>query len=50
MNKTLNNFKACDIYGHPIGVHYQGESKFNTLGGSLATLLTTAIMISYASI
>ena len=36
---------ALDIYGHPIGVHYQGDSVFKTRLGSLVTLMTYSLML-----
>ena len=50
MKKLFKAFKAVDIYGHPIGVHYHGEGTYNTLFGSLLTVITAAIVISFASI
>ena len=34
-----------DIYGHPIGVNYQGSDKFKTVLGALCTLLTNAFIL-----
>ena len=36
---------ALDIYGHPIGVHYNNQSVYKTWVGSLFTLLTYALIL-----
>ena len=36
---------ALDIYGHPIGVHYDGKAVYKTWLGSIFTLLTYALII-----
>ena len=51
-----NLFKRLDIYGHPIGMNYQGSGSYSTrLGGvlSLMTFIlicinTTELVISFA--
>ena len=40
--KVLSTF---DIYGHPIGVHHQGETLYKTRLGSLFTILTYVLII-----
>ena len=35
-----------DIYGHQIGVHYQGSDTFKTKLGALITVLTYTLIIS----
>ena len=39
--------RSQDIYGHKIGVHYDGESEFKTRLGGLATIATYVLVIIY---
>ena len=41
----LKLLTALDIYGHPIGVHYNNQSVYKTWVGSLFTLLTYALIL-----
>ena len=36
---------ALDIYGHPIGVHHQGEPVYKTRLGSFFTLATYVLIL-----
>ena len=45
----LKKLKSIDIYGHPIGVLYKGSTTYQTLFGSIFTLLTTATVLIFAS-
>ena len=42
---SIGTLTALDIYGHPIGVHLQGDSNYKTRLGSLMTILTYALML-----
>ena len=50
MKKVVSLFKGIDIFGHQVGVNYRGEGTFNTATGSLVTLITALIVLSYASL
>ena len=50
MKKFSAAFKSIDIYGHPIGVHYKGNSTFQTKLGSLMTLFSFVFVTIYAAI
>ena len=50
MKKFSAAFKSIDIYGHPIGVHYKGNSTYQTKLGSLVTLFTFVFVTIYAAI
>ena len=40
--------RSIDIYGHPIGVLYKGNTSYNSLVGSVFTLITTVIVLAYS--
>ena len=44
----LKFFKSLDIYVHPIGVLYKGDSSYKTLLGSFFSLVTTSIVLFFA--
>ena len=44
----LKFFRSLDIYGHPIGVKYKGDTSYKTLLGSLFSLCTTSILLFFA--
>ena len=44
----LKLIKSIDIYGHQVGVNYKGSPSYNTLFGSLMTILTSVIVLIYA--
>ena len=48
--KLLNKFKSFDIYGHPIGVNYRGDGTFTTFFGSIMTLFTVVLVLTFAGI
>ena len=45
----LDRLKSIDGYGHPVGVLYKGGTTHNTLFGSVFTLLTTALILIFAT-
>ena len=45
LKMLLGFLTALDIYGHPIGLHYKGDSTYKTRLGSLVTLLTYALLL-----
>ena len=45
MSKFLKKF---DIFGHPISVLYQGNTKHNTIIGSIFSILTAISVTIYA--
>ena len=47
--KLLEKFKAFDGYGHPVSVLFKGGTTHNTLFGSLITLLTSALVLIFAT-
>ena len=40
--------RSIDIYGHPIGVLYKGNTSYNSLLGSVFTLITTVIVLAFS--
>ena len=44
----LKFLKSIDIYGHPIGVLYKGQTTHKTHFGSLLSILTTAVVLAYS--
>ena len=40
--------RSIDIYGHPIGVLYKGNTAYNSLLGSVFTIITTVIVLSFS--
>ena len=40
--------RSIDIYGHPIGVLYKGNTSYNSSLGSLFTLITTVIILAFS--
>ena len=36
---------SLDMYGHPIGVHYNGDSMFRTRLGAIVSVFTYALII-----
>jgi len=50
MTSLLRKFIGLDMYGHPIGVNYKGESAFKTKFGAVLTMLTYAAVLTYASV
>ena len=45
MRRALNNLSKADIYGHPIGVNYQGQETYSTNLGCLCTLATLVLIL-----
>ena len=41
--------KRVDIFGHPIGVHYKGQTTHNTISGSLVSLMMISWVLFYAA-
>jgi hypothetical protein len=39
--------KGCDIYGHPVGLNFNGEDTFKTSIGGIATLVVYALILAY---
>ena len=50
MKRFSAALKSIDIYGHPIGVHYKGNSTYQTKLGSFVTLMSFVIVTVYAVI
>ena len=50
MKGIADKFRLIDIYGHSIGVHYRGDGSFRTSLGSIFTLITVALVLSYTTI
>ena len=44
-NRLSERFQALDIFGHPIGVNYKGNSTFQTKLGALFTLAVYSLII-----
>jgi len=42
-----DKFVSMDMFGHPVGVHYKGDSSYRTKVGSLFTLFAYMIVGSY---
>jgi len=40
-------FVSMDMFGHPVGIHYKGDSSYRTKVGSLFTLIAYMIIGSY---
>ena len=45
----LEKLKSIDGYGHPVSVLYKGGTTHNTLFGSMFTLLTSALVLIFAT-
>ena len=45
----LQKLKSIDGYGHPVSVLYKGSTTHNTLFGSVLTLLTSALVLIFAT-
>ena len=43
--RMKNFFLDCDIFGHPISVHYRGSDTFKTWLGSICTLTVYVLML-----
>ena len=39
--------KKFDLYGHPVGLSYDGDDKFKSSVGGLAGLITLIIIVGY---
>ena len=39
--------KKLDLYGHPVGLSYDGDDKFKSPVGGLAGLITLIIIVGY---
>ena len=39
--------KKFDIYGHPVGLSYDGDGSFKSSVGGLAGVLTLAVILGY---
>jgi hypothetical protein len=39
--------KGCDIYGHPVGLNFNGEDTFKTAIGGIATLVVYGMILAY---
>ena len=45
VNQLSERFQALDIFGHPIGVNYKGNSTFQTKMGAFFTLVVYSLII-----
>ena len=45
----IDFLKRLDIFGHPIGVHYKGQTTHNTIFGSMLSLLIILWVLAYAA-
>lgn len=43
----LRVLKGLDMYGRPVGVHYNGEDSYKTLLGGFVTLVTQVLATCY---
>ena len=41
--------KSIDVYGHPIGVLYYGQTRHKTIFGALLSIATIVVVLLYAS-
>ena len=49
MTRRAGKFlRGQDIYGHAIGVHYNGETEFKTRFGGVVTVATYVLVLIYA--
>lgn len=42
-----NYFKSYDMYGHPVGLQYDGDTKYKSYCGGCATFLTGLLTLIY---
>jgi len=42
-----DKFVSMDMFGHPVGVHYKGDTNYRTKVGALFTLVAYMIIGSY---
>ena len=45
----LKYIKSVDIYGHPIGVHYKGQTTHATILGSVFSIIMIAAVLLFAA-
>ena len=45
----MKYLKSIDVYGHPIGVLYNGETKHKTMFGTILSIATIVVVLIYAS-
>ena len=41
---ACRKLSGIDLYGHPIGVHYNGSGTFSTILGSLCSIVTLVLI------
>ena len=45
----LKYIKSIDIYGHPIGVQYKGQTRHATIFGSIFSIIAIVTVLLFAS-
>ena len=49
MTGILFFLRRLDKFAEPIGVNYNGQEKYRTLGGAFCTIIVTLVLIVYAA-
>ena len=47
-SKYYQKARACDIFGKPINLRFEGKPNYNTLPGALCSLLFVVVIVLFA--
>ena len=47
MSTLANKVRACDKFGSPVGLTYEGKKKHETIGGGLVSAVLKTLILVY---